>query len=398
MDKIDKLLTRGVEKIYPSREALEKILRSGKKLRLYLGVDPSGEQLHIGHTVPLRKLRQFQDLEHEVILLIGDFTGMIGDPTDKTATRKQMTHQEVLANAKNYKEQAAKVLRFEGDNPVEIKFNSSWLAKLNFEEVLELASYFTVQQMLERDMFQERMKKSKPVHLHEFFYPLMQGYDSVAMDVDLEVGGKDQTFNMLAGRTLMAVLKKKEKFVLTVPLLTDSAGQKIGKTEGNAIAICGKPEILYAQIMSLSDDSIMPIFELATDVPSSEIGQIKDEMVKGTNPMIFKKKLAWTIVAMYNSPKDADEAQEEFERVVQRQEEPKDIETSSIINSDYTLTDFVLYGLPTLSRSKIKNLIRDGAVELDGEKIKEPQYIVHLGIGDGHTLRVGRVFKKIIGI
>jgi tyrosyl-tRNA synthetase len=372
MDKIDELLTRGVENIYPSKEALEKVLRSGKKLRLYLGVDPSSEELHIGHTVPLRKLQQFQNLGHHVILLIGDFTGMIGDPTDKTATRKQMTHKEVLTNAKTYKEQAAKVFRFEGENPVEIKYNSTWLAKLSFKEIIELASNFTVQQMLERDMFQERMKSSKPVHLHEFFYPLMQGYDSVAMDVDLEVGGKDQTFNMLTGRTLMAVLKKKEKFVLTVPLLTDSKGQKIGKTEGNAIAISGKPEILYAQIMSLGDDAIFPVFNLATNVPISEIEKMKHDLKSGINPMDLKKKLAWTIVAMYNSLQEADRAQIEFENTSQRGKVPRNIDLT-VSENLHVLEALVRTGLAK-SRSEAKRLIREKAVEVDNEIVRNIEF------------------------
>src|SRR3989338_493506 len=201
--KIEELLSRGVENIYPKKEFLEKELKSGRQLTLYTGYDPTAPSLHIGHGITMLKLRQFQELGHKVIMLIGDFTGMIGDPTDKTATRKRLTRKEVLENCKNYQKQAAAVLEFSGSSKAQIKYNSKWLAKLNGEELLELAGHFTVGQFLERDMFQRRLAEAKPIYLHEFLYPLMQGYDSVAMDVDGEVGGNDQTFNMLAGRTLM---------------------------------------------------------------------------------------------------------------------------------------------------------------------------------------------------
>lgn len=211
MDKIDEVLSRGVANVYPSKQELEKVLRSGKKIRLYNGIDPTGNTLHLGHMVVLRKLRQFQDLGHGVIMLIGDFTGMIGDPSGKSETRKPLTREQVLENAKNYKEQASKILRFEGGNPAEIKYNSEWLDKLSYSEVANIASLLTYAQVIERDMFQKRIKEGKDLFLSEFLYPLMQGYDSVAMDVDLEVGGSDQTFNMLTGRDLMKKMKGKEK-------------------------------------------------------------------------------------------------------------------------------------------------------------------------------------------
>ena len=215
-NKIKEVLEKGVEKIYPNAGALERVLRSGKRIRLYCGYDATAPTLHLGHTVTLRKLAQFQALGHEVIMLIGDFTTMIGDPTDKTAARKKLTRKEVLANLKNYKKQAGKILKFSGDNPVKLMFNSKWHDKLTFLNLIELASNFTVQQMVVRDMFKERIKKDKPIYLHEFLYPLAQAYDSVIMDVNLEVGASDQIFNMLCGRDLAGVLKNKEKLVLAV--------------------------------------------------------------------------------------------------------------------------------------------------------------------------------------
>src|SRR3989344_5320166 len=241
-DKITELLTRGVDKIYPSREALEETLRSGKKLRLYQGFDPTGDKLHIGHMVGLRKHRQWQDLGHEVIFLIGDGTGQAGDPTGKKQTREKFfTKEELRENAKSYIEQASKIVRFSGPNPIKILYNSEWLNKLTLVDVLNIAQNFSVQQLIERDMFQERLKSGESINLREFLYPLLQGYDSVAMDVDLELGASDQTFNMLAGRTLMKAMKGKDKFVMTTPLLSDSTGRKIGKTEGNVMALNDDP-------------------------------------------------------------------------------------------------------------------------------------------------------------
>ena len=245
MDKIDEVLTRRVEKIYPSKEALEKILRSGKKIRLYQGFDPSMPNLHLGNMVGVLKLKQFQELGHEVIFLVGDFTGMIGDPTDKKSLRPQLTKKQVLENCKNWKEQAGKVLNFSGKNPAKFLYNSQWLSSLSFAELLNLAHHLTYQQTIKRDMFRKRLKQDKNIYLHEFLYPLMQGYDSVHMDVDLEIGGSDQMFNMLVGRDLMKKLKNKEKFVLTTKLLVDSKGEKVGKTTGNALFLNSSAKEMY---------------------------------------------------------------------------------------------------------------------------------------------------------
>ena len=390
MDKIDELLTRGVENIYPSKEALEKVLRSGKKLRVYQGFDPTAPELHIGHAVGLRKLRQWQDLGHEVIFLIGDFTGMIGDPTGKDKTRVPLTKEQVLKNAQTYKEQAGRILRFSGENPVIIKYNSTWLAKMSIPEVLKLATFLTYQQVIERDMFQKRIKNNMDIAVSEFLYPLMQGYDSVAMDVDVEVGGNDQLFNMMTGRDLMHKMTKKEKFVMTTTLLTDSQGNKIGKTEGNAITICGKPEVLYAQIMSLSDGSIIPVFELATEISFAEINQMRKDLKSGVNPMVLKKKLAWTIVAMYNSPKDADNAQEEFERTVQKGETPKGIPTFSVSklpSNSLGLVDLLMATGLSPSKSKAKRLLEQGAVEINSNVNRIDK---NISMKENDIIRVGK--------
>ena len=252
--KIEELLSRGVEHVYPSREALEHVLMSSRKIRLYSGIDPTGK-LHIGHLALLRKLRQFQDLGHEVIILIGDFTAAIGDPTDKTAARKSLTRQQVLANAQNYKEQISKILDFKKSN-VKFLYNSEWINVLKPVDLLEIASNFTVARFLERDMFQKRAQEGRDILLHEFLYPLFQSYDSIAMDVDLEVGGNDQSFNMLRGRDLMKKMKNKEKFVMALKLLADPSGKKMGKSEGNFIALDDSPKEIFGKIMSWPDSLI----------------------------------------------------------------------------------------------------------------------------------------------
>jgi len=321
MDAIDTLLTRGVDSIYPSREALEKVLRSGKKLTLYQGFDPTGKQLHIGHAVAIRKLRQFQDLGHHVIFLIGDGTGQAGDPSGKMKARGRfMDREELRQNAQDYVKQAGKIVRFEGENPVEIKYNSEWLNKLNLVDILNIAEVFSLQQMIERDMYQERIKKGDSINLREFLYPLLQGYDSVAMNVDLELGGTDQTFNMLAGRQLVSTMQHREKFVMTVPLLADAKGVKIGKTEGNVIGITDPPNEFYAKVMSLGDDIIIPCFTLLTNYSNEKIDEIKKEIENGQNPMQFKKQLAFELTKEFNTEEAARTAQNEFETVHQKQQ------------------------------------------------------------------------------
>ena len=394
MDKIDEVLTRGVDKIYPTREALEKVLRSGKKITLYLGIDPSGDKLHIGHAVGLRKLRQFQDLGHHVILLIADFTGMIGDPTGKKEGRKQLTLAQVHENAKFYKDQASRIIRFTGEKAIETRNNSEWLAKLNFEDILNLASHFTVQQMIERDMFQERLKRGDEIHLHEFFYPLMQGYDSVAMNVDLELGGSDQTFNMLAGRKLVAQFLHKEKFVMTVPLLSDSKGNKIGKTEGNAIGLTDPPNEFFAKIMSLSDDSIVPCFTLLTDIPMIDIDNMKQQMKTGAaNPMTFKLQLAHHLTAWLNSKDAADAAQKDFGNRFQKGElSQADIPVFLTEKSKWNLIDLLMEAKLVDSKSEARRLITEHAVKQNGAASKE-QLIT---LTNGDIIKIGKKrFAKI---
>lgn len=391
MTSIQTLLVRGVDAIYPTRELLEKKLSSGENLKVYLGVDPSGSDLHVGHTVPLRKLRHFQDLGHHIILLIGSFTGMIGDPTGKSKTRIPLTREQVLQNARDYQEQAAKILDFK-NNPPEIVYNGDWLDKLTFKDVVELSSHFTLAQMIERDMFQDRIKNNQPIGLHEFMYPLMQGYDSVHMEVDVEIGGTDQTFNMLAGRKLLEEYKGKEKFVMTCPLISDKDGRKMGKSEGNAIPIRSTPEDMFAITMSLPDEFIEKLFVQCTDISIDEIKEKVEQIKSGKNPMVFKKQLAYEFVKVFHSDEAAISAQAAFESVVQNDQLPDDIPEWKVDPCLSEITDLVyMVGLVD-SKSDAKRMVKQGAVTIiDGDvekKIDQPNTLVELK--DNLIVRVGK--------
>ena len=389
-NKIDQILERRVEKIYPSKDALKKVLLAGKKIRLYQGYDPSAPNLHFGHLVGLLKLKEFQQLGHEVIFLIGDFTGMVGDPSGKEKTRVPLTREQVSKNAETYKNQAKKILRFEGENPVKLKFNYDWNSKLTFTEILRLGRHLTVQQLIERDMFQKRIKKGQNISLEEFLYPFIQGYDSIAMDVDLEIGGSDQMFNMLIGRDLMKKVKNKEKFVITTKLITDSKGNKIGKTEGNVINIAGSPNEFFSQIMSITDESIIPAFSLITDIPLEKIEEIEKSIKAGENPMKFKKQLAWELTKMLNDEKSADNAKQEFEKVCQGGQQPSKIPVfplKKLSNNPINIIDLLTETSLCSSRSEAKRLVNQGCVELNNKAIKQ---LNNVAIKTNDVLKVGK--------
>ncbi|MEK9130635.1 MAG: tyrosine--tRNA ligase [Patescibacteria group bacterium] len=372
--QIEHFLTRGVEKVFPSADFVQARLKEGKPLTMYLGIDPTGPSLHLGHIVALRKLRQFQDLGHKVILLIGDFTGMIGDPSDKSATRQRLTRKEVLQNAKLYKTQASKILRFSGKNAAVLKYNSKWLAKLSFEDVVELAAHFTVQQMMARDMFDRRMKENKPISISEFMYPLMQGFDSVAMKTDGEIGGNDQTFNMLAGRTLMKEMHHKEKFVVTMKLLVDATGKKMGKTEGNMITLGDSADEMFGKVMSWTDGMIRNGFELLTDVSLDEI----DHALANQNPRDVKMRLAETVVGSFFEGKAAKAAQERFVATFQKHETPTEMPEVSI-GSGMSIMDLLLAAKFVGSKSEARRVLDEGGVKVDEQVVKAYDTMVKAG-------------------
>ncbi|MEK7620319.1 MAG: tyrosine--tRNA ligase [Patescibacteria group bacterium] len=391
--KIEELLTRGVEKIFPSRDFLEARLKEGKQLSLYTGFDPTGPDLHMGHSTSLRRLRQFQELGHKVIMLIGDFTAMIGDPTDKSATRIRQTREQVLEHAKNYQEQAAKILDFGGDNPVELKYNSEWLGKMNLGDAVELASNFTVQQMLERDMFENRMKDGKPIYMHEFLYPLMQGYDCVAMDVDGEVGGNDQTFNMLAGRTLMKAMKGKEKFVLTNKLLVDPTGKKMGKSEGNMITLGDSSDEMFGKIMSWTDGMIVSGFEILT---TEDYEAVAKELDGGANPRELKARLARAIVTQYFDEKEASAASDRFDQLFQKKEIPDEIPDHKI-SGPMSIVDVLVSSGLAKSKGDARRLIEGGGVKVDEVVVEDPEQVIQ-PTGEGIVIQKGkRYFVRVIG-
>jgi len=385
--KIEEILTRGVEDVIV-REELERKLLSGKKIRLYFGIDPTGSILHLGHAVVLRKLKDFQDLGHEVILLIGDFTARIGDPSGRDTVRKPLTEKQIKENFKNYKRQASKILDF---SKVKVVYNSKWLSKMTYGDILKLESHFTVQQMLVRDMFDRRMKANMPISLPEFSYPLMQGYDSVALDVDLEIAGNDQTFNALMGRTLQKIYNNKDKDVLTCKLLLGTDGRKMSKTFENFIAIDAKPDEMFGKVMSIKDELIDQYFELATSLSKEEISKIKNS---STNPRDVKAQLAKEIVKMYHGEKEAVKAEEEFDKVFRNRELPSDMPVFTADKKEYFVLDLLVETGLALSKNEAKRLVEGGGFTINNNKITDWRKAVVLQ--DGDILKVGsRKFVKI---
>jgi tyrosyl-tRNA synthetase len=383
MNKInEQILNRGVASIYPSREYLQSRLEKGEKLTIYLGIDPTGPNLHLGHAIPVKKLGEFQKAGHKIILLLGDFTAMIGDPTDKSATRKQLTRKDVLNNLKGYKKQLSKIISFSGKNKAELKFNSKWHSKMKFGEVLSLASQMTVQQMLERDMFKKRMIDGKPIFIHEFMYPLMQAYDSVAMNVDGEIGGNDQTFNMLCGRDMIRNIKGKEKFVMTMKLLEDPNGKKMGKTEGNMVTISDKPDDMYGKIMSWTDEMIPVAFELCTNIDMTEIEEIKRNLKKeNTNFKEYKMRLAREIISVFCDKEQSLLAEKRWEKTFSKKEIPDDVE-EIIVKSDDLLVDVLVAKEIVSSKSDFRRLVEGGAIVIleNDEKIVSLDQKIQQGV------------------
>ena len=344
---VDELLTRGVEKVIP-RELAQKKLYSGERLRVYWGIDPTGTKLHLGHTAPLRKLKQFSNLGHQVIFLVGSFTAMVGDPSGRDVMRAPLTREQVRENFKDYKRQAQNVIDF---SKAEIRYNDEWLSALTFEQILKLASTLTVGQMLARDMFQKRIQENKPIALHEFLYPLMVGYDSVVLDVDAELGGSDQEFNMLVGRDLQKALGKRDKFVLTAKLIEGTDGRKMSKTYDNAIYLDDAPADMYGKLMSVRDELVPVYFETLTGVPMAEV----EKILKG-HPKEAKQRLAKEIVALYHGKDAAEKAEAGFMK-------PDDAVSITIMEGQ-KLRDIAQQ--LQLSMSEMRRLVDQGAIEVVG--------------------------------
>jgi len=365
-----KILRRGTAEIIDEKD-LKELLTKGKPLRIKAGFDPTAPDLHFGHTVLLHKMKQFQDLGHEVIFLIGDFTGMIGDPTGRSETRKNLTPDEVKENAKTYLQQVYKILDSE---KTIIAYNSEWMGKFTSANMIELAAHYTVARMLERDDFQKRLAKNLPVSIHELMYPLIQGYDSVALKSDIELGGTDQKFNLLVGRDLQRAYGQKPQIVLTMPLLEGTDGvQKMSKSLGNSIGVFDPPNEMFGKIMSISDDLMWRYYELLSEVSTDELSWLQEQTKLGTmNPKNAKMNLAKEIVARYHSLGLAEAAIIEFENVFKKKNTPEDIPVIIGWGSEpHNICNILKDNKLTNSTSAARRLIQQGSVTVNGEKVED---------------------------
>ncbi len=383
-DKIEALLSRSVKEILPDKEALRERLMSGERLRIYIGTDATGTSLHLGHSTNYLVMERFRELGHEAIFLVGDFTSRIGDPTDKSdAARKQLSREEVVANTKTWLSQVAPIIKVDDPvNPVKVMYNHDWLASLNFEDIIGLASHFTVQQMIERDMFEKRLRENKPLYLHELFYPLMQGYDSVAMEVDIELCGSDQTFNALAGRTLLKKLKDKEKFVFVTTLLENpKTGEKMmSKSEGTGVYLDFPPETMYGAVMAQPDENMRQLFVDCTTLPLGEIDEI---FTTETNPRDIKMRLAFEITKLYHGESGAGAGQAHFVQAFQSKQVPEEVlEIAQPYLENLLQTEVVA------SKSELRRLFEAGGVRVvpSEEKLTElPE-----SVAEPLVLRIGK--------
>jgi len=373
------------------RTKLERSRQTAAPLKVKLGLDPTAPDLHLGHTVVLQKLRDFQDLGHQIIIIIGDFTGMIGDPTGRSETRRPLTWDEIRSNAETYKAQLGKVLDM---SRAQVRFNSEWLGPLTFEHVIRETAHLTVARILQREDFATRHAAGRPISLHEFLYPLAQGYDSVALGADVELGGTDQTFNLLVGRDLQRAHGQEPQVALTVPILEGLDGvQKMSKSLGNYVGITEPPADMYGKLMSVSDALMFRYFELVTRVPEHEIAELRR-----LHPMEAKKRLARTVTAMYHGEAGAAAAELAFARVVQAREVPDNIELirlSTPSGSEPAWKVVVLAGMAP-SNSEARRLIQQGGVEVDGSRVTDPNQKIDVS-GESRLLQVGkRKFKRFV--
>ena len=386
-------LLRGADEVLIKQELIEK-LKEGRPLRIKAGFDPTAPDLHLGHTVLINKLKQFQDLGHEVMFLIGDFTGMIGDPTGKNVTRKPLTREEVIHNAKTYEEQIFKIL---DSNKTRVMFNSSWMNAMSSADLIQLAAKHTVARMLERDDFSKRFKGGQSIAIHEFLYPLIQGYDSVEMKADVELGGTDQKFNLLVGRQLQQAFGQKPQVVITMPILEGLDGvQKMSKSLNNYIGIADVADEMFGKIMSISDELMWRYFDLLSFRPMAEINSWKHECIEGANPRNYKVKLAQEIIERFHDGKAAVKALENFEARFQRGAMPDEIDEIElkIQGSSFCVANLLKESGLTTSTSEAIRLINQGAVKIDGEKVSDAK--LEISINTQNIYQVGkRKFAKV---
>lgn len=392
IDEEMKIILKGVDEVIDTESLKQKLKKSkenDKPLIVKLGLDPSAPDIHLGHTVVLRKMKQLQDLGHKVIIVIGDFTGRIGDPTGKSKGRKALSKEEVLENARTYEKQIFKILDKE---KTEIKFNSQWLAKLNFEDVINLASTMTVARMLEREDFKKRYEKGIPISIHEFFYPLMQGYDSLELDADIEIGGTDQRFNVLMGRMLQKEYEKEPQVTIFMPLLEGLDGKnKMSKSLENYIGIDEKPEIIYEKTMTLPDEMIIKYFNLVTDIHPDEVHEFEKELTNNkVNPRDIKMKLAKEVVRLYHGEMEAERAENRFKMIFQKGIIPDNIDTI-IVNNNFDVSETLVLNKIVKSKNEFRRLLTQGGVKINGVKVES---IDNIEFETEITMQIGK--KKFI--
>jgi tyrosyl-tRNA synthetase len=387
---IEEVLTRGTEDIF-IREHLKQELFSGKQLRIKFGIDPTGPAIHLGRAVPLRKLKAFQDLGHKIVLIVGDFTARIGDPSDKLEKRPMLTVTEIKKNLKTYIKQISKIIDI---SKTEIHYNSEWLAKMDYLETAKLLECFTVQQMSKRRNFKDRLEAGQDIFVVEFMYPALQGYDSVKIKADVEIGGFDQLFNLKAGRTVQKKYGQKEQDVMTVVMLEGTDGRKMSSSWGNVISLLDTAEMMYGKVMAVKDDLIIKYFTLCTDIEVAEIENIKKELENGANPRDLKMKLAFEIVKIYHGEKKAQEAQENFVNTFQKKEIPEEMEEIKAIPGEM-LSEILVKNKILASKSEWRRLVLENAIHdlQKGENITD----VNLKISENLILKIGKKrFVKIL--
>lgn len=386
--KIEEVLTRRVNEALPTKEALGKLI-SKKRIKLYLGIDPTGTRLHLGHSVALRKLMEFAELGHEAILLIGTGTVLAGDPSGRDKSRPHITQKEIEKNMETWKKQVSKILDFK---KIKIKYNGDWLLKLDLAGILSIASKISAVHLFKREMFQRRIKAKDTVWMHETLYPLLQGYDSVAMDVDLEIGGTDQVFNMLIGRELQRKMNDREKFVLTVPMLLGTDGKQMSKTSGNCIWLADSPQEMFGKVMSLPDNVVQSYFKLLTDVPIKEINKILK--ATGVKMKKHKEKLGFEIVKFYHSEGEAKKAQKEFSRIFKEDKLPDKIKAVLVKKKEMNILDLLVKTGLTSSKSEAKRLVSQNGVKIDGKT--EDDWKKTIKIQKGQIIQIGK--RRIVKI
>ena len=391
MTKIDELLTRAVANIIPGKPELKKLLESGKKLNIYLGIDPTATKIHLGHAVPLRKLQEFASMGHNVTFLIGDFTALVGDTSDKDTERPVLTPEQIEANFQTYKKQAEKIVDF---SKVTVVHNSEWLSKLDFNKVIKLVREFSLNDFIGRELIKKRLEQNTHVGLLETMYPLMQGYDSYHLNTDIQLGGTDQTFNMQAGRTLLKRWKNKESFIIANPFLEGTDGRKMSKSWGNAIWLDDTPTDMYAKVMAIKDDLIIQYFTLGTSLSLEAIDQMDKDLKAGQHPMHIKQLLAIQIVTELSGKEEATRAQEHFQKTVQQKQLPNQVEEVILDASELPLMDLLVKtGLAT-SNAEAKRLVEQGGVEIDNERMTDSKS--EIIIKEPIIVKVGK--RKIVRI